>query len=298
MRSLKADKLKTISHKSIRDGLWYNGTHNFITAAKDGVWLYDIFDENPPKAKLITKGNFKAHKRFRGSDIFSLIQNPAEKSIIGYCMLDAHVGLIDVDTKKVNSFRFGKQNQFPLDFGFSPDGKILAASQNRIMLWDTKSGETVNASKIQNRGSPICWDSRGAILIFTDESGDILFFDLGKQTIIKSITGKYFDHECVKLRVSESYLVAIFVDGTIRLWNKQTLKLINEINTSKLFFNATIHHAGNFVVFWSSNVKPEIFKLPDFNLIYSFNEFASKVLVSDDKMAMIQDGSVDFFKMK
>jgi WD40 repeat protein len=110
---------------------------------------------------------------------------------------------------------------------FSPDSKILASGGNELFLWDTATGTQLRTAprELTAMISNLVFSPDGNILIAGNWDGILELWDVRAGGLLSTHTGHTWWIEVLKFSADSKTLVsASFWDGTILLWDWETLK--------------------------------------------------------------------------
>ena len=113
---------------------------------------------------------------------------------------------------------------------FSPDSKILASGGNELFLWDTSTGTQLRPTsrKLTARISALVFSPDGNTLVAGNWDGILELWDVRPGGLLSTHTGHTWWVEVLKFSADGKTLVsASFWDGTILIWDWETLKKTN-----------------------------------------------------------------------
>ena len=113
---------------------------------------------------------------------------------------------------------------------FSPDSKILASGGNELFLWDTSTGTELRPTsrKLTARISALVFSPDGNTLVAGNWDGILELWDVRPGGLLSTHTGHTWWVEVLKFSADGKTLVsASFWDGTILIWDWETLKKTN-----------------------------------------------------------------------
>ena len=113
---------------------------------------------------------------------------------------------------------------------FSPDSKILASGGNELFLWDTSTGTELRPTsrKLTARISALVFSPDGNTLVAGNWDGILESWDVRPGGLLSTHTGHTWWVEVLKFSADGKTLVsASFWDGTILIWDWETLKKTN-----------------------------------------------------------------------
>ena len=113
---------------------------------------------------------------------------------------------------------------------FSPDSKILASGGKELFLWDTSTGTQLRTTsrELTARLSALVFSPDGNTLVAGNWDGILELWDVRPGGLLSTHTGHTWWVEVLKFSPDSKTLVsASFWDGTILLWDWETLKKTN-----------------------------------------------------------------------
>ena len=113
---------------------------------------------------------------------------------------------------------------------FSPDSKILASGGKELYLWDTSTGTQLRTTprKLTARLSALVFSPDGSTLVAGNWDGILELWDIRPGGLLSTHTGHTWWVEVLKFSADGKTLVsASFWDGTILVWDWETLKKTN-----------------------------------------------------------------------
>jgi WD40 repeat protein len=128
------------------------------------------------------------------------------------------VRLWEVPTgKSIRQFGTGS-SKWTYGVAFSPDGKILASSNDTVRLWEVPTGKPIGELPTA-LGWPVAFSPDGKVLASARRSGTVQLSEVPTGTPISELlTGNTFGVSSVAFSPDGKTLASGYGDGTVRLW--------------------------------------------------------------------------------
>ena len=113
------------------------------------------------------------------------------------------------------------------DFDFSPDGRSIATASwdGKVKIWDVLSGMMIGKnSKHLGQVYTVAWDPKNRFVASGSADNSIILWDPVKNEEFARLEGHNTAVTCIKITSDGSKLISCSVEGTIKVWDLNTLK--------------------------------------------------------------------------
>lgn len=171
--------------------------------------------------------------------IYSVAFSPIDASLIASINGNGIINLWDRDNTKVPVKVLSHPEIFP-SIGFSPNGKLLASANWKLVLWDVATGKKINTLETSFNQFAFSADSKllatiPVIAKYFQESG-VKIWDIQNPKAITEVAILPFKESACAVDISPDgkWIAAGYTNGTVNVWDLQTHQIVKTLETSML----------------------------------------------------------------